>query len=97
MLVSSALSFAALFLAFDVPSRYYMSPSYDPFATWQARVSSVLIVCSAALLVLGFVATVRSNQLREDEPGYSTWGALLGTVLPFFLLALAVVARHNAG
>lgn len=97
LVLSSAFSLAAGYFAFKVPSRYYLSATYDPSATWQARVSMAMLAPAAVLLVVGFVGTVRVNAQREDEPGYSTWGALLSTVPPIFLFALAVVARSTAG
>lgn len=97
LVLSSGFSLAAGYFAFKVPSRYYLSATYDPSATWQARLSMAMLVPAAVLLVVGFVATVHINAQREDEPGYSTWGVLLSTIPPIFLFALAVMARSTAG
>jgi len=97
LVFSSIFSLAAGYFAFSVPSSYYLAATYDPSATWQARLSSVMLIPAAVLLIVGFVGTVRINSIREDEAGYSSWGALLSTVPPVFLLALAVVARFTIG
>jgi len=97
LVFSCTCSLAAGYFAFSVPSKYYLTSIYEPSTTWQARLSSVMLIPAAAMLIVGFVGTVRVNSVREDEAGYSTWGALLSTVPPIFLLALAVMARFTAG
>jgi len=97
LVFSSIFSLAAGYFVFNVPSKYYLASTYDPSTTWQARLSSALLNPRALLLIAGFVGTVRINSVREDETGYSSWGALLSTVPPAFLLALAVMAWSTAG
>jgi hypothetical protein len=94
--ISAVASSASAWFGLSVPLSYGLGAAYDPTATSQSRIAVGLAVVASISLAIGFVATIRTNGLREGEEGYSSYGALLSVGVCVFLLAGAWIAYGTA-